>query len=566
MLHSHLPYYRKAGMWPFGEENLYECMAETYLPLLNALTELKEQGIRANLTLGVTPILAEQLYDEHLNQGFIEYLESRIEAVSQDVVRYENATDPMLKQKHKLACFYSEWFSKALDDFTNKYGKNLLAGFKALQDAGCIEITTSAATHGFLPLLATDASIEAQLQAGVEAYKKYFGRAPKGIWLPECAYRPAQEIQDESGQTYTRPSIDAFLYKYGIQYFFTEYHAIEGASSSTSRRVFGIYDWDTRYVPMAASIVAGQQRADLTTDHAYWMRDYPVAVMGRNNRASFQVWSAAYGYPGDGLYREFHKRDDRSGMHYWKLTSKECGLGDKHLYYPDEAFSKAREHADHFVHMVGELAKSRFEATGEKPLIMVSFDTELFGHWWFEGIEWIKQVCLNMSKQQTVTPLTATAYLEQTPPKHAITLPESTWGQGGHFWVWNNHHTDWMWPVIYDAEYKMRSLVSQFANTQDPLEVKTLNMALRQILLLESSDWPFLVTTFQAKDYAIDRFNEHKDRFWALAEMLDSGTIDESKIDAMFDIDNCFPELDFRSFQSAPMPSAQGTTAQTVSL
>ena len=74
MLHSHLPYYRKAGMWPFGEESVYECMLETYIPLLNSIGNLWDDGIAAKITLGITPVLAEQLSDEHFKLGFEKYL------------------------------------------------------------------------------------------------------------------------------------------------------------------------------------------------------------------------------------------------------------------------------------------------------------------------------------------------------------------------------------------------------------------------------------------------------------------------------------------------------------
>ncbi len=73
MLHSHLPFYRKAGMWPFGEESVYECMAETYIPLLNIIDELQREGIKANLTIGMTPVLTEQLADRHINENFLNF-------------------------------------------------------------------------------------------------------------------------------------------------------------------------------------------------------------------------------------------------------------------------------------------------------------------------------------------------------------------------------------------------------------------------------------------------------------------------------------------------------------
>ena len=151
MLHSHLPYYRKAGMWPFGEENLYECMAETYVPLLNAISELYDEGIKAKLTVGITPILAEQLNDEHLQNGFVKYIDAQITAVSKDLERYPDPKVAHSQHLKYLAKYYFDLWNKLRDDFVNKYEKNLIKYFKKYQDLGCIEITTSGATHGFSP-------------------------------------------------------------------------------------------------------------------------------------------------------------------------------------------------------------------------------------------------------------------------------------------------------------------------------------------------------------------------------------------------------------------------------
>ena len=129
MLHSHLPYYRKAGMWPFGEENLYECMCETYVPLLNAISDLYDEGIKAKLTVGITPILAEQLNDEYLKNGFVKYLDSRIEQVSKDLERYPDPSVANSQHLKYLANYYYVWFKKIKDSFVNKYNKDLIGAF-----------------------------------------------------------------------------------------------------------------------------------------------------------------------------------------------------------------------------------------------------------------------------------------------------------------------------------------------------------------------------------------------------------------------------------------------------
>lgn len=554
MLHSHLPYYRKAGMWPFGEENLYECMAETYIPLLNAIKELHEEGIKAKLTVGITPILAEQLNDEHLQNGFIEYIDSRIKAVSEDLERYPNDSVAHSQHLKFLANYYFDWFMKIKSDFINVYNKDLISAFAKYQKLGCIEITTSGATHGFSPLLATDSNLNAQFKIGSDTTKRLFGQKARGAWLPECAYRPGYQYTGKDGKEHWRPAVEVAMQNNDIEYFFTESHVIEGGVSVGNRREIGMYG-NIEYIPLPE-----RESTGCSTYEAYWLPEAQVAVMGRNDRAGYQVWSAADGYPGDGCFREFHKKDANSGMHYWRITSPDTDLGDKMLYDPVLAMSKINENTDHYVHILYHLLNDHKKATGKEGLVMVSFDTELFGHWWFEGVEFIKQTVKKLHNYQPeIERATASEYLDKNPPTQAISIPESSWGQGGHFWVWQNHHTEWMWPIIHGCEKRANAIA--LANEQvpeDQLLLRALNQLARENLLLQSSDWPFLITTWQARDYAADRFREHVERFETIADMIEAGSINEAVLQEIESIDNCFPVIDYRAY----LPIEEGKLPQ----
>ena len=555
MLHSHLPYYRMAGMWPFGEENLYECMSETYVPLLNAISELyEEEGIKAKLTVGITPILAEQLNDHHLQEGFVEYLDTRIAAVAKDLDRYPDPKVEHSQHLKYLAKYYFDWFNHIKDCFVNKYNKDLISAFKKYQDLGCIEITTSGATHGFSPLLATDSNLNAQFKVGSDTTKRLFGKKAKGCWLPECAYRQGYEFVGKDGQKKWRPAIEVTLQNNDIEYFFTESHVIEGGNSVGHRRVVGIYG-NIEYIPLPEREATGYD-----TYSAYWLPDAQVAVMGRNDRAGFQVWSAADGYPGDGVYREFHKKDDKSGMNYWRITSSKTDLGDKMLYDPVLAMNQVNSNSDHYTTLLYHLLNDYKKANNKNGLIMVSFDTELYGHWWFEGVEFIKQVVRKLHNfLPEIERLTAGEYLEKHPPVDTIQIPESSWGQGGHFYVWLNHLTEWMWPIINGCEKRINDIVANYEKIpDDKLLHRALNQLARENLLLQSSDWPFLITTWQAKDYATERFQEHVERFEKIADMIESGNINEAELVKIESIDNCFPVIDYRVY----LPIEEGVIPQ----
>jgi 1,4-alpha-glucan branching enzyme len=538
VLHSHLPYYRKAGKWPFGEENLHEAIAETYLPLLDAIHRLKADGIDAKLTIGITPVLAEQLADEYLKDAFEAYLEDVLDRIEHDRERYEETDDPRVA----LSDYYHDWYTQKLEAFSVTYDRDVLGAFKALQDEGAIEIITSAATHGFSPLLSRDSSLHAQFKVGVDTYKKYFGRAPKGVWLPECAYRPGRETGER------RPPIDQFLYENGLEYFFTDFHAVEGGKTAGYRRQIGPYG-NIDYIPMPERPASG-----LDTFQGYWLPDNPVAVFARHRKAGEQVWEADNGYPGDPWYREFHKKDGNSGMPYWRITGRTYAMEHKEYYDPQKAAERIDENSHHYVGLIHDLLAGYQHDHGEEGAIVVPFDTELFGHWWFEGVDWIEHVIRGMASDDSIRRVTVSELMDVKPPTVAIDLPESTWGAGGHYKVWMNPSVEFMWPIIHRCEVRMEALVKRFPEPTDPLVGRALNQAARELLLLEGSDWPFLVTTGQAKTYAIDRFSEHVERFENLADALMAGAVTEDLVTEIADIDNAFADLDYRDFKDRQDP------------
>jgi 1,4-alpha-glucan branching enzyme len=155
VLHSHLPYARQAGMWPHGEEWVHEAIAETYVPLLNALYDLVEEGVDYRITISVTPILAEQLADPLIQEHFLTYAEERAAWAAADIGRFEDADDPEMKQ---LAIYYHHWYSRMLSSFRDRFQSDVIGALGKLQEDGYVEVSTSAATHGYLPLLARDSS------------------------------------------------------------------------------------------------------------------------------------------------------------------------------------------------------------------------------------------------------------------------------------------------------------------------------------------------------------------------------------------------------------------------
>jgi 1,4-alpha-glucan branching enzyme len=593
VLHSHLPYARLAGRWPHGEEWIHEAASETYIPLLQTLYDLKEDGIKFKITIGITPILGEQLADALVLEHFDQYLDEKIEAARSDmeyfgeddspqateadddeesndeeaetiaprqlvippdeIAEVPSTADPHLRY---LAEWYKNWYEDIKRAFDTRFNRDIIGAFRKLQDEGFIEITTSAATHGYLPLLGKDSAIRGQLRTGVESYKRMFGKAPTGIWLPECAYRPAYITANGE----SRPGIETFLAERGLKVFFVETHTITGGQpvGVAAGDVIGPYgSIKRRYVIPGSPRIAPRQ--DVTTYQPYYVSETikganidehsGVAVIGRNNRTGQQVWSADWGYPGDFDYREFHKKAGTSGLQYWRVTGAKTDLAHKDYYHPDWAMYKVDQHAEHYAHLVGDLLRDYKNQTGEFGFISSNYDTELFGHWWFEGVTWLGKVLRHLAQNPEVELTTASREVEQHPPKKVLHIPESSWGAGGNHFTWDNADTHWMWKPIHAAEAAMEMLAGKYTKPSDT-ETKVLNQAARELLLLESSDWPFLVTTGQAKEYAIQRFSQHVERFNMLVDSLDRNQPDDALADELYELDKVFPNIDYRWFKA----------------
>lgn len=541
VLHSHLPYARMAGRWPHGEEWIHEAAIDTYIPLLSALCDLADEQVPYRLTLGVTPVLAEQLADADVLRNTEDYLQDQLARARSDVARFERDGD---HQRGAIAAFHAERFEQLIEQFVSRFGRDIIGGFRRLQDDGRLEIATSAATHGYLPLFERDSSIHAQVATGVRTYKRHFGRQPESFWLPECAYRPAQD---------GRPGLERFLAEQGLTTFFVETQTILGGQpkGKAAGDAVGPYRDIARRYPAPAA--ADAPPAARSTFQPYWVGEPGVAAIGRNYATGLQVWSGEHGYPGDFWYREFHRKDGESGLHYWRVTGARVELGDKQLYHPPQALERVHEHAAHFVGLVEAQIAEYHVANGAFGLVSSAYDTELFGHWWFEGVSWLKEVLRRIAASDIVSMTGAAEFVREHPPEDVVELPEGSWGQQGTHFVWMNADTQWMWPLINGAQRRIERIAAEYSSSPPP----ALAQLARELLLLESSDWPFLVTTGQARQYAELRFTQHLERFEQLADQIEAHAVNESFVADLVERDKLFPDVDYRDFtERAPARAA----------
>lgn len=523
VLHSHIPYVLSHGRWPHGTDWLHEVTAESYIPLLDALYDLVEEGYSPKITIGLTPVLVEQLADESFKYEFAAYARMRAKAASENKQHFAKLHDDHMAY---LADYWHDYYWKVLNNFKKRYNRSLVKAFAELQNAGHIEIITSSATHGYSPLLSQDASIQAQVKQGVQVYKRHFGRQPFGYWLPECAYRPAYKWSpplQPKGRTiepYHRKGVEEFLRENGLKYFIIESHLLHGGETRGVYidRFGALQKLWKQYVEEQPNLEAAKTPYVPYIVSSGDKDEPPVCVFVRDHTTGSQVWSRWQGYPGNEWYLEFHKKHTPGGLRYWRVTGPNADLGDKQVYEPDRAQECIGQHTAHFMQVVKDVLRTYRDQSGNTGVICAPYDTELYGHWWLEGVQWLYQVLKAMNDDPDIELVTCSEYLESHPPTATIALPEGSWGEGGFHYMWLNENTEWTWSYVYDAELEMLDLVTKYGANQEVLPI--LKQAARELLLLQSSDWQFSISTQTSKDYGELRLSDHYKCFQRLAHMI----------------------------------------------
>jgi 1,4-alpha-glucan branching enzyme len=520
VLHAHLPFVRHPeDPTVMEEEWLYEAITGTYLPLLQMFEGLVTDGVPYRCTVSLSAPLITMLTDDLLKQRYAEYLDDLIELSAKEIDR--TRSEPHYQ---RLAQMYGDRF-RSLRHTWRSHDGNLVQAFRRLQEAGRIEVITSTATHAFFPLMDRNwAAIRAQVHTAADLYEKHFGRRSLGMWLGECGYVPG---------------IDELLREAAVRYFLVDSHAILFADR---RPAHGVYA--PLYCPTG------------------------VAAFGRDTESSEQVWSAKSGYPGDAHYRDFyrdigfdlpmdyiaphiHPEGHRmyTGFKYYAITHDK--LHDKWVYDPAIARGKAGLHASHFRGNMEKQVQRVAAGMDRPPLIVSPYDAELYGHWWYEGPIFLGDLFRQLYyDQNSVASVTPGDYLERHPTNQVATPCASSWGLKGYNQQWLNESNAWTYRHIHTAGERMVELARLYSSVPSGLTLRALNQAARELMLAQSSDWTFIMSTGTTVPYATRRFNEHIIRFNRLYEGLKAGSVEEGFISGLESQDNIFPNVDYRLYAS----------------
>ncbi len=525
LLHAHLPYVRhpeQDGTLP--ERWLFETITESYIPLLQVFERLTADRVPYRIVVSLSPTLLAMLEDELLRERYGLYLDRMSGLADREVHRTRD--DPRFAPLARMYKDRLAWVSRV---YHESYRGDLPAAFRRLAEAGNVELATSAATHAYLPLLGLHRSVvEAQVEIGLRQFRRLFGRDPAGFWLPECGYRPGY---------------DQVLAEKGLRWTCLETHGVLFASPVPR---YGV--------------------------HAPVVTPDGVACFGRDPESSKQVWSSNEGYPGDPWYREYYRdigydldeeyvrpflapdgTRTHTGFKYYRVTVPPAeaaagASGPKEPYDPARAAERADVHAGHFLWARQKQVEWLSGLFDRRPFVLAPYDAELFGHWWFEGPDWLERFIRKSASEQTVYRLaTPTDYLAEHPQSQPAQPIESSWGWKGYNEVWLQGANDWIYRHLHKAAELMERLVADHPDP-GPYERRALNQAARELLLAQASDWPFMMQGRAMDHYAKHRFTHHLGRFLALRQQLGDRRIDAGWLGELERTDNLFPDLDYRLF------------------
>ena len=549
VLHAHLPFIHHPESNDYLEESwLYEAISETYIPLLKNFKKLVDEGVNFRITMSMTPPLLSMLDNKLLQQKYINYLENLIELSEKEIKR-----TTFNEKMNNLSKYYYERYSEDLRLFRDEFKCDLISQFKHFQDIGVLEIITCGATHGYFPILyVNEKTVRAQIAVGVQTYERYFGKKPRGIWLPECGYVP---------------EADKYLREFGVDYAIVESHGV-------------LYANPTPVYGTLAPIVSPQG----------------FTVFGRDMESSRQVWSSINGYPGDYNYRDFYRDIGyeadydyikpyiahngvrvHTGIKYHRITGD---TDNKDIYDIQWAKDSAERQAGHFLNSRTEQIENASHYMNKPPIVLCPYDAELYGHWWYEGPYWLyilfKKIYYDECNFELITP---SEYMDKYPEIQQCQPCRSSWGANGYSEVWLNPSNDYAHKHLHTAGDRMCELAYKFRDSYDTLnnldnqikelkkekkpitsitssskyrnaklQVRALNQAARELLLAQSSDWLFIITNNTMVDYAHRRIKDHIGRFTRLYNELNSGKNDRKFLSEIEEKDSVFPDIDYRIY------------------
>jgi 1,4-alpha-glucan branching enzyme len=516
VLHAHLPFVRHPEQPRQLEEHwLFEAITDSYLPLYRVLRDAAARGSRFRLTLSLSPTLLAMLADPLLKARYRGYLDRLLALCGRECARGDGT-------RRALAAHYQERLVGLRALYEEALDADLIGAFAALQREGVLELMTTAATHGYLPLLRSEpAAVRAQLRVARDAFRDAVGVPSPGLWLPECGWFEGLEEEVRGA---------------GFRWCVLDAHGLGRGAPAPAAGV---------HAPLDAG---------------------GLAVFGRDPVSAREVWSRETGYPGHPDYREYHRdiglepgapevlgdflppgvAAAPTGLKYHRVT----GSGARKAPYdPAAALARARHDAATFV-ACRRQDLAALAPMDRPPILVAPYDAELFGHWWYEGPEFLAGVIAETDAAPDLEAVTLGGHLAEWGTAGGIRPAASSWGEHGYNGAWLRPETGWVWVELHRAAGAMAALLraQDMAGAADSLTARALRQAARSLLLAQSSDWTFHLGRSGAGPYAERRLRDALARFGYLTAAVRTGAIDPHRVAALESMDSLFKRLDLRHF------------------
>jgi 1,4-alpha-glucan branching enzyme len=471
-MHAYIPYVLNH----FFEDWLHEAIDEVYLPAIMTLRRLHDEGTAVKIMMDLVPVTADQLRNPVLGERFEGYLRRKIDKYRNDErIFQQKGQDDYLA----LARSFGDEKQQHLDFFRST-GGDVIGEFKRLQDLGVMQIGTSALTHPILPLIDNE-SQGSQIDQAVVYHRSVFGRAPAFFWSPECVIYPKLEQR---------------LFRNGIRFLFSDGFPVEFNKNSS------LYP---------CKLPNG------------------VTLFGRHGASVRFLWDWQEGFAGNPEYKDFYRE-------YERVTDR-TGMSEKKVYDRTAVMQRIKQDVETFIkYKLEPELRWKNGRTDAQLCITHCIDAEFWGHWCYEGWDFVYELAKQLERSDAVEFVFADEYAARNEVFQTMKeLPLASWGVHGNLDQWltpatvnaNDSGERKLWNYIWDMERKYWNLVRSDGRPDDAHQ-RLVRQMWREVLLAQHSDWLFMYVNGDG-NYAMDRVREHFGKFMELFAMYHQGA-DEGRL------------------------------------
>ena len=506
-----------------GERSyLFESISNVYIPLVQMLEKFEAEKIPCRIARVLSPVLCTLLEDSEIQAQYIEWLDKKIEFGKKELERVKS--DGNLLAAVKLCLEKAENDKVAFENF----GRRIVKKIAEFKKKGFVEILATCATDIFLPFYNDMQEImSAQVEAGIFAYRSFFGEVPDGFWLPELGYYDG---------------VEKVLRAYGMNYTILDAHSFLFSEIEPKKGIFSPVRFTNALVAFGRD---GFSDKEIMGEEGY--SENPV-YRSENRDVIFSL-------PAEDIESFVKKGTSRYsiGYKYWNKSGDSDSAAEdfsetENIYSAQEAKSQVLKDAEDFVSKKTEkLAQAEKILSDEKEIsLVVTVNISRLSEKWFECVDWIEQVCrkICLSDVQFEFPknLAKNPFeLQRIQPYYGSS---SGVGYGEDLLSSKNN---WMMKFVRKASERMVDLADRFPSDTG-LKARLLNLGAKELMFAQSSGWAKMIQNGIFPEYAEMRFKQSINDFTAVFDALGSNTVSTEWLTSLEEKHQIFPWINYRIF------------------